>query len=127
VGGFKMSEELNNEQVEMEENNRLTKTEWEKIEIIGKTVDDLKIRNLKSTLYNTLALIVEVGTIGYLYSIGATDDLNHFLLCSIPMFGIGYAPYLKNVKKYFELKKDYKHELEIYESKNDEEEQGMKL
>ena len=36
MGGFKMSEELNNEQVEMEENNRLTKTEWEKIEIIGK-------------------------------------------------------------------------------------------
>ncbi len=122
-----MSEELNNEQVEMEENNRLTKTEWEKIEIIGKTVDDLKIRNLKATLLNSLAFLIEVGGVGYLYSNGATGVLNNVLLCTLPMFGAAYIPYIKNVKKYFELKKDYKHELEIYESKKGEEEQGMKL
>ena len=122
-----MSEELNNEQVEMEENNRLTKTEWEKIEIIGKTVDELKIRNFKCTLYNTLAFFIEAGTIGYFYSTGATDDLNRFLLFTIPMLSYAYIPYIKNIKKYFELKKDYKHELEIYESKKGEEEQGMKL
>lgn len=120
-----MSEELNNEQTEMEE-GRLTKTEWEKIETIGKTVDDLKIRNLKSTIYNTLAVLIEAGTIGYFYFSGATDDLKHFLLYTLPMIVIAFIPYIKNVQAYFELKKDYKHELEIYESKKSEEEQGTR-
>ena len=35
-----MSEELNNEQTEMEE-GRLTKTEWEKIETIGKNSEKI--------------------------------------------------------------------------------------
>lgn len=117
-----MSEELNNEQTEMEE-GRLTKTEWEKIETIGKTVDDLKIRNLKTTMFSTLAVLIEAGFIGYFYFSGATDDLKHFLLYSLPMIVIGFIPYIKNVQAYFELKKDYKHELEIYESKKSEEEQ----
>ena len=50
-------------------------TEWEKIETIGKTVDDLKIRNLKTTILNTLAVLIEAGFIGYFYFSGATDDL----------------------------------------------------
>lgn len=120
-----MSEELNDEQTEMEE-GRLTKTEWEKIETIGKTVDDLKIRNLKTTIFNTLAVLFEAGVIGYLYFSGATDDLKYFLLYSLPMIVIGFIPYIKNVQAYFELKKDYKHELEIYESKKSEEEQGTR-
>ena len=117
-----MSEELNNEQTEMEE-GRLTKTEWEKIETIGKTVDDLKIRNLKATILNTLAVLIEAGGTRYLYFNGATDTLKYVLLCTLPMFVIAFIPYIKNVQEYFELKKDYKHELEIYESKKSEEEQ----
>ena len=117
-----MSEELNNEQTEMEE-GRLTKTEWEKIETIGKTVDDLKIRNLKATILNTLAVLIEAGGTRYLYFNGATDTLKYVLLCTLPMFVIAFIPYIKNVQAYFELKKDYKHELEIYESKKSEEEQ----
>ena len=120
-----MSEELNNEQTEMEE-GRLTKTEWEKIETIGKTVDDLKIRNLKTTLLNTLAVLIEAGAIGYFYFSGATDDLKHFLLYTLPMIVIAFIPYIKNVQEYFELKKDYKHELEIYESKKSKEGQGTR-
>ena len=120
-----MSEELNNEQTEMEE-GRLTKTEWEKIETIGKTVDDLKIRNLKTTLLNTLAVLIEAGGIGYLYFNGATDTLKYVLLCTLPMFVIAFIPYIKNVQEYFELKKDYKHELEIYESKKSKEGQGTR-
>ena len=120
-----MSEELNNEQTEMEE-GRLTKTEWEKIETIGKTVDDLKIRNLKATILNTLAVLIEAGGTRYLYFNGATDTLKYVLLCTLPMFVIAFIPYIKNVQEYFELKKDYKHELEIYESKKSEEGQGTR-
>ena len=108
------------------EEGRLTKTEWEKIETIGKTVDDLKIRNLKTTMFSTLAVLIEAGFIGYFYFSGATDDLKHFLLYSLPMIVIGFIPYIKNVQAYFELKKDYKHELEIYESKKSEEGQGTR-
>ena len=120
-----MSEELNNEQTEMEE-GRLTKTEWEKIETIGKTVDDLKIRNLKATILNTLAVLIEAGGIRYLYFNGATDTLKYVLLCTLPMFVIAFIPYIKNVQEYSELKKDYKHELEIYESKKSKEGQGTR-
>ena len=119
-------EKFDNEQVEREEDNRLTKTEWEKIETIGKTVDDLKIRNLKTTILNTLAVLIEAGGIGYLYFNGATDTLKYVLLCTLPMFVIAFIPYIKNVQEYFELKKDYKHELEIYESKKSKEGQGTR-
>ena len=119
-------EKFDNEQVEREEDNRLTKTEWEKTETIGKTVDDLKIRNLKTTLLNTLAVLIEAGAIGYFYFSGATDDLKHFLLYTLPMIVIAFIPYIKNVQEYSELKKDYKHELEIYELKKSKEGQGTR-
>lgn len=122
-----MNEELDNKQVEMKNDNRLTKTEWEKIEIKGQTLDDLKTKIIRGSLLSALMVGIDASLLTYFAANGETQIFNETLLITLPIIGWGVAPYLNNIKEYFRLKKDYEGAIEKYEPEMSEEDQGMKL
>lgn len=109
-------EKFDNEQVEREEDNRLTKTEWEKIEIKKKTLDDLKTKIITGIYLSALMVVIDASLLIYFAAEGDYRIFAETLLITIPIIGYGVAPLLGNIKEYFRLKKEYEQAIQNKES-----------